>query len=117
MHIVVENEIAVATGRKGTYDVGHWSDVLRELDGLDRPAVVDVRQIESGLSEIDAYLLALHAEEMQRLSAHRLALVTSGEPNCYAAFFAVCARNRGLDVEVFADIAAASAWAGSPAHD
>lgn len=114
MYTVIQDDVAVVTCGGGRYDLGSWTTLLRELNTLQCPTVIDLRGIDAGLSEIDTYLLALNAEDMPSVAAHRLALVTSGDKQCAAAFFAVCGQNRGLDVEVFDALDTAASWARKP---
>ena len=86
---------------------------MDELDRLDCATVIDARAVStSSLSEIEAYLLALQADEKSRLRRHRMAVVVSGEPPSDLGFFIVSARNCGLQVQSFECIESASAWAG-----
>ncbi len=90
-----------------------WSRLLLELDRLDRPALVDLRDgDEHVMSEIDAYLVTLEIDQLERLQRHKLALVTL-DPNSGSAFFATCARNRGLNVSIYNDIPTAARWLGN----
>ncbi len=86
-----------------------WTRLLTELNELDRPAIVDVSNSDDRLSEIDAYLVALEIDTLDRLLSHRLALVTPGDQN-RSRFFAACARHRGLDIAVFDSTAEARIW-------
>lgn len=110
MIIQQENNIALAQCGDGHTTLAEWSRLIDELDRLDCPAVIDARHVNGYLTEIDAYLLALHAGETRRFRRHRMAVVISGDPERHLGFFVVSARSHGLEIASFDSVDDATAW-------
>ena len=106
-----ENNLAIARCGDRQTTLAEWSRLIDELDRLDCPAVIDARRVNGYLTEIDAYLLALHAGETRQFRRHRMAVVISGDPERHLGFFVVSARSHGLKVESFDSVDDATAWA------
>ena len=94
----------------GTAGLAQWSALLEQIVGLSSNVVLDARQIDSSLSEIESYLLALHADEMGGFRICRLAIVTADKPGCSAGYFARSGRNLGLRMASFDDPDQAISW-------
>ena len=108
-----EKNVAVVSCGKQHADITRWSALINELDELDCPAVIDARTAYGDLSEIDAYLLALHADDKPHLRSHRIAFVVSNDTPASLRFLVVSARNRGMLIDSFDTIDAATAWAST----
>lgn len=112
-----ENSIAIVDCGDRQTTLTDWTMLIDELGRLACPAVIDARLVNGDLNEIDAYLLALHANENTRFRHQRVAVVISGEPERHLGFFVVSAKSHGMEVESFDCIDTATAWAMSERHE
>ena len=109
----MRNQVPVATCGDGDRGLQRWRAVLKFLDSLNCPVVIDISAVEFDLSEIDTYLLALEFEHLESIRNHRLGFVTDSRSDTAAAFFVTCARNRGVAMEKFSETDRAIAWVSS----
>jgi len=91
--------------------LNQWFLLLDTLDRCDSDAVIDAGQVAGSLTEMESYLLALHADDSSQLRRHRVAVLLSGNSQPELDFFVLSARNLGLDIESFDCIDTAAAWA------
>ncbi|MDH3647314.1 MAG: hypothetical protein OER80_11115 [Gammaproteobacteria bacterium] len=113
MNIRHDKNIVIVTCGGQHSTLNDWVMLVDELDRLGCPSVIDARSASGDLTEIDAYLLALHTDERRQLRSHRIAIVMSGGLRNYLGFFMVSAKNVGLQIESFECFDTATAWAAS----
>ena len=113
MNIRKEKGVAIVSGGNGASTLSQWGPLVDELDQLDCAAVIEARLVFGGLTEIEAYILALRANGARKLRCHRMAVVTSGEALPDLDFFIKSIRNCGQEIESFDGIDAAAAWASA----
>ncbi|NND59434.1 MAG: hypothetical protein HKN49_04125 [Gammaproteobacteria bacterium] len=104
------NDIAVVDCGHQRADIHGWSKLMNELDEMDCPALIDARSASSALSEIDAYLLALHIDDKKRLRRHRIAFVLPSDASIDLDFLIVSTRTRGITARCFDSMDEATTW-------
>ncbi len=90
-------------------EVVRASDPLEEFDIL-----VDTRDADSVLSATDLWFLADRLLGHPRTFAGRTAILCPNERFDHAAFFALCAENKGIDMEAFTSYEEAMVWLQTP---
>ncbi len=113
MDISRRDNCAIARCDSTEFTLMQWFLLLDEVDRLDSGTVIDTRQVTGHLTEIEFYLLALHAMELVQLRRHRIAVVLSDEPQAELDFFVFTAKNLGLQIKAFESTETAITWAGS----
>jgi hypothetical protein len=86
-------------------EVARVSDLLREFDIL-----VDTREAASSLSATDLWFLADKLTKYPKTFGGRTAILCPAERCDHAAFFALCAENKGVDMQAFISYEEAMAW-------
>ena len=86
-------------------EVARVSDLLREFDIL-----VDTREAASSLSATDLWFLADKLTKYPKTFGGRTAILCPAERFDHAAFFALCAENKGIDMQAFIAYEEAMAW-------
>ena len=81
------------------------SDPLEEFDIL-----VDTRESASTLSATDLWYLADRLVKYPRTFAGRTAILCPTERFDHASFFALCAGNKGIDMQAFTSYEEAMTW-------
>lgn len=93
-------------------ELRYWHELLLEISRSDSPIVVDLASAQRMLSEIDAFILAIELETMDKLRLKQVAFVAGNQPGC--CFLVECARNRGYSWSVFNSVSDAAAWLHTP---
>lgn len=99
----------------GKLDLEESEHLLREVvkvsDPLDEfDILVDTRDAASVLSASDLWFLAEKLADYPKTFSGRTAIVCPADRFDHAAFFALCADNRGIDMHAFTSYEEAMAW-------
>ena len=86
-------------------DVVDVSEPLEEFDIL-----VDTREAVSSLSATDLWYLADRLVRYPQTFAGRTAILCPSERFDHASFFALCAENKGMDMQAFTSYEEAMGW-------
>jgi hypothetical protein len=87
------NEIASASGPKFDYDI-----------------IVDTRKAQMALSVTELWYLAAELSDFRKVFLRKTAILCPLEEFDRAAFFAICAENRGFLIEAFTSFEDAIEW-------
>jgi hypothetical protein len=86
-------------------------DVVGVSDGLDEfDILVDTREAASLLSATDLWFLADRLGKHPKTFAGRTAILCPSERFDHASFFALCAENKGIDMQAFTSYEDAMKW-------
>jgi len=86
-------------------EVASISDPLEEFDIL-----IDTREAASTLSATDLWYLADRLVRYPRTFSGRTAILCPSERFDHASFFALCAGNKGIDMQAFTSYEEAMTW-------
>ena len=78
------------------------------LEGFD--VLIDTRRVSTGLSATELWYLADKVARFPRGDGRRIAILCPTERFDHSRFFALCAENRGLDVQAFTAYEDAMEW-------
>jgi hypothetical protein len=78
------------------------------LDGFH--VLVDTRRVTAGLSATELWYLADKVANFRRSASRRIAILCPMERFDHSRFFALCAENRGLNVQAFTGYEDAMEW-------
>jgi hypothetical protein len=78
------------------------------LEGFD--VLIDTRRVSTGLSATELWYLADKVARLPRSAGRRIAILCPAERFDHSRFFALCAENRGLNVQAFASYEEAMEW-------
>ncbi|HUH97990.1 MAG TPA: hypothetical protein VLZ89_11560 [Anaerolineales bacterium] len=115
IRIIAAHDFIKATP-EGQLDFERSRQLLVEIASAAAPLadyeiILDTRKAGTSLSETDLWYLAAELFELRKAFLHRrTAVLCPLEQFDRAAFFALCAQNRGLEVQAFASFEAAIEW-------
>ena len=100
---------------EGVFDFKRSSKLLGDIAaaaaGLnDCEVVLDTRKVQSTMSASDLWLLAARLTEDRKVFGRKTAVLCPAERFERAAFFSLCAENRGLNVRPFVSYEDAIEW-------
>ncbi|HEX6267754.1 MAG TPA: hypothetical protein VFZ81_12770 [Burkholderiales bacterium] len=99
----------------GQFNLEESEQLLREVVGVSEPLeqfdiLVDTREAASTLSATDLWFLADRLVKYPKTFAGRTAILCPAERFDHASFFALCAENKGVDMQAFPSYEEAMAW-------
>lgn len=99
----------------GVLNLQESEQLLRDVVGASQPLeefdiLVDTREAASTLSATDLWYLADRLVRYPRTFAGRTAILCPAERFDHASFFALCAGNKGIDMQVFTSYEEAMKW-------
>jgi hypothetical protein len=105
----------VAAKPDGLLDLEESEKILREVVGISDPLdefdiLVDTREAASTLSATDLWYLADRLVRHPKTFAGRTAILCPSERFDHASFFALCAENKGIDMQAFTSYEEAMVW-------
>jgi hypothetical protein len=100
---------------EGQLDLEKSKKVLREIASAEAPfgnyeIILDTRKTKTTMSETDLWYLAVELSNLRKAFLHRTAVLCPLERFDYAKFFAICAQNRGFQVNAFTSFEEAIEW-------
>jgi len=104
----------------GTLNLEEGEQLLREVVGISDPLgeefdiLVDTRDAVSALSATDLWFLADRLLRHPKTFAGRTAILCPDERFDHAAFFALCAESKGIDMQAFTSYEEAMNWLQAP---
>lgn len=104
----------------GTLNLEEGEQLLREVVGISDPLseafdiLVDTREAASVLSATDLWFLADRLLRHPKTFAGRTAILCPNERFDHAAFFALCAESKGVEMQAFTSYEEAMAWLQAP---
>lgn len=109
----------VSAKADGTLDLEEGEQLLREVVGVSDPLedfdiLVDTRDAVSVLSATDLWFLADRLLRHPKTFAGRTAILCPDERFDHAAFFALCAESKGVDMQAFTSYEEAMNWLQAP---
>ena len=112
---VIRSRDFVRARPDGNADIESAERLLKEIveagKGLDAfEVLVDTRDVSGGLSAPDLWTLCEKLARYRETFAHRTAILCPIERFDHARFFALCAENRGFNIQAFSDYEAAMEW-------
>jgi hypothetical protein len=114
IRIIRAQEFIVATP-EGQLDLERSKSLLMEIGSAgasltDYEILLDTRKTRSAMSVGDLWFLAAELSSIGRAFARRTAVLCPREGFDQAAFFALCAKNRGFQVRAFTSFEDAIEW-------
>jgi len=114
IRIVHAHEFIKATP-EGHLDLDKTKELLKEIVAASGPSsdyevFLDVRKTQPELSIADLWYLAAELSNFRKAFSRKTAVLCSGERSDYAEFLALCAQNRGMNVNAFTSFEAAIEW-------
>lgn len=114
IRIIHAHEFIEATP-EGELDLEKTKKVLLEIAAASAPSnnfdvLLDTRQTDSEMSVDDMWYLAAELHKSREAFAQKTAVLGPADRLDYAAFFALCAQQRGFDVRAFSSLGDAVAW-------
>jgi hypothetical protein len=105
----------VSAKHDGLLNLEESEQLLREVVGMSEPLedfdiLVDTREAASVLSATDLWYLADKLAHYPKLHTGRTAIVCPRERLDHASFFALCAGNKGMDMQAFTSFEDAITW-------
>ena len=105
----------VAANPDGALDLEASEQLLREVVGISAPLeefdiLVDTREAVSSLSATDLWYLADRLVRYPRTFTGRTAILCPSEQFDHASFFALCAENKGIEMQAFTSYEEAMGW-------
>lgn len=105
----------VSAKSTGTLNLEEGEELLREVVGASAPLeefdiLVDTREAASQLSATDLWILADRLVRHPRTFAGKTAILCPAERFDHARFFALCAENKGIEVQAFTSFEEAMLW-------
>ena len=86
-------------------------DIIAAGTGLeDYEVLVDTRRVTGSLSATDLWTLAEKLTKFRASFAHRTAILCPLEKFDHSRFFALCAENRGFNIQAFTSYEEAMEW-------
>lgn len=103
----------------GALNLEEGEQLLREVVGVSDPLeefdiLVDTREAVSTLSASDLWFLADRLQRFPKTFAGRTAILCPDERLDHAAFFALCAESKGIDMQAFTSYEEAMNWLQAP---
>lgn len=114
IRIIHAHEFIKATP-EGQLDLDKTKELLMEIASASGPSVdydvfLDVRKAQLELSTTDLWYLAAELSNLRKAFARKTAVLCPVEHFDSAGFFALCAQNRGMNVNAFTSFEAAVEW-------
>ena len=99
----------------GVLDLEESEKILREVVGVSDPLgefdiLVDTREAASTLSASDLWYLADRLVRYPKTFGGRTAILCPAERFDHASFFALCAENKGIEMQAFTSYEEAMKW-------
>ncbi|HEX6266592.1 MAG TPA: hypothetical protein VFZ81_06805 [Burkholderiales bacterium] len=100
----------------GQLNLEESEHLLREVVGVSEPLeeefdiLIDTREAASTLSATDLWFLADRLVKYPKTFAGRTAILCPAERFDHASFFALCAENKGIDMQAFTSYEEAMTW-------
>ena len=100
---------------EGHLDLEKSKELLMEIASASAPLVdygiiLDTRKAEIAMSVTELWLLAAELSQFRKAFSGKTAVLCPLEKFDYAEFFALCAKNRGLQVRAFTSFEDAIEW-------
>ena len=100
---------------EGELDFDLTREVLEKIVAAEDPSsnydvIVDTRKTQSVLSVTDIWFVASELDKLRKSFSGKTVIICPSEHFDSAAFFALCAQNRGLRVKAFTSFEAAIDW-------
>lgn len=116
---IVNARDLVSAKADGRLNLEEGEQLLREVVGVSDPLeefdiLVDTRDAVSVLSATDLWFLADRLLRHPKTFAGRTAILCPDERFDHAAFFALCAESKGVDVQAFTSYEEAMNWLQAP---
>jgi hypothetical protein len=116
---IVNARDLVSAKADGTLNLEEGELLLREVVGISDPLeefdiLVDTRDAVSVLSATDLWFLADRLLRHPKTFAGRTAILCPDERFDHAAFFALCAESKGVDMQAFTSYEEAMHWLQAP---
>ena len=116
---IVNARDLVSAKAEGRLDLEEGEQLLREVVGVSDPLeefdiLVDTRDAVSALSATDLWFLADRLLRHPKTFAGRTAILCPDERFDHAAFFALCAESKGIDMQAFTSYEEAMNWLQAP---
>jgi hypothetical protein len=116
---IVNARDLVSAKADGTLNLEEGALLLREVVGISDPLeefdiLVDTRDAVSVLSATDLWFLADRLLRHPKTFAGRTAILCPDERFDHAAFFALCAESKGVDMQAFTSYEEAMHWLQAP---
>ena len=114
IRIIHAHEFIKATP-EGYLDLEESKKVLMEIASAsallgDCGVILDTRKAHAKMSAINLWYLAAELSNLRKTFCRKTAVLCPLERFEYASFFALCAKNRGLQVQAFTSIEDAIEW-------
>ena len=105
----------ISAKHEGVLNLEQSEQLLREVVGISEPLeefdiLVDTRDAASTLSATDLWYLADRLVHYPKTFAGKTAILCPTERFDHARFFALCAGNKGLDLQAFTSYEEAMTW-------
>jgi hypothetical protein len=99
----------------GRLDFERAKEVLLEIVSAssalaDYEIIIDTRRVQTRMSVFDLWYLALELENLRKPFSRKTAILCPNEQFDSAEFFALCARNRNLQIRAFTSFEEAIEW-------
>ncbi len=116
---IVNARDLVSAKADGRLNLEEGEQLLREVVGVSDPLeefdiLVDTRDAVSVLSATDLWFLADRLLRHPKTFAGRTAILCPDERFDHAAFFALCAESKGVDMQAFTSYEEAMNWLQAP---
>jgi hypothetical protein len=105
----------VSAKHDGVLNLEESERLLREVMGVSEPLdqvdiLVDTREAASQLSATDLWYLADRLGDFPKLFGGKTAILCPPERLDHASFFALCAENKGINMQAFTSYEEAMTW-------
>jgi hypothetical protein len=105
----------ISAKHDGVLNLEESEQLLREVMGVSEPldefdVLVDTREAASQLSATDLWYLADRLVHFPKLYTARTAILCPSERLDHASFFALCAENKGVNMQAFTSYEEAMTW-------